>query len=358
MRRWCSLLVAILLVGAPGSASAATAVREDAVPSVAALQATTVSWTSSQPGPSLIWDATAFAASTGQLVQFGGTTGYEAPTSTRLFDPKTGAWTTVAAPSRSRMAARAHSAMAWDPVHKKVVLFGGRMSAVMGDTWLFDPASRTWTQAATRCKAGTTCPLPRSGHKMVWSSVLGRIVLFGGEPGGTAGVVYNDVWTFDGAAWTKLATIDPPAGRAHFGMAEDPSTGRIVVFGGVDEEFLHPDLATWVLNPSTRAWTRVATSTVPEPKALLGMAWLGSVGAVVVATGDPNEQDNGYSNSVWAFDAAAGNWRQLTTTGGAPTPRMAATLTANPADGSAILIGGAGDDQLPPTLADRTWILR
>jgi len=77
-----------------------------------------------------------------------------------------------------------------------------------------------------------------------------------------------------------------------------------------------------------------------------------------VATGDPNEQDNGYSSSVWAFDAAAGNWRQLTTTGGAPTPRMAATLTANPADGSAILIGGAADDQLPPTLADRTWILR
>jgi hypothetical protein len=137
-------------------------------------------------------------------------------------------------------------------------------------------------------------------------------------------------------------------------MAEDPSTGRIVVFGGVDEQLKHPDLATWVLDPATRAWTRVATGTVPEPKALMGMAWLGSVGAVVAATGDPNEQDNGYSNSVWAFDADTGDWRQLAATGGPPTPRMCVTLTANPDDGSAILIGGAGDDKLPPTVAGRS----
>src|SRR5437762_6158578 len=43
---------------------------------------------------------------------------------------------------------RTVAGMAYDAVSKKVVLFGGWMgTAVLGDTWLWDGATMTWTRA-------------------------------------------------------------------------------------------------------------------------------------------------------------------------------------------------------------------
>lgn len=347
MRRWWSLVVSVLLVlGVAGPADA--------------LNKTSVTWTPKTSGPSLIWDATAFAASTGELVQFGGTTGYATPTTTRLFSPSTGVWTTLSAPKRGWPQARTLARMVWDPVHARVVMFGGRTDSgtPLQDTWAFDPRTRTWTQYAINCRS-MTCPPARLAHGMVWSSVMQRIVVFGGTPDGLGGTQFNDAWSFDGTAWTRLATTNAPAGRFLFGMAEDASTGRLVVFGGaMGNSDVVTDTATYVLDLTTRAWQRLATSTVPIPRVEMGMAWLGSVGAVVIATGGDGTSCMSWSNTVWAFDAAVGNWRQLSTSGATPTPRNEASLTANPLDGSAVLIGGTGDNKFPLTLVDRAWVLR
>lgn len=361
MRRWCGLLVSVLLLlSVAGPASASPVARSSPLPASDALLKTSVGWTAAPSGPALIWDATAFAASTGELVQFGGTTGYATPTSTRLFNPTSGTWTTLGAPKRGWPVARTLARMAWDPVHARVILFGGRDLAgvPLQDTWSFEPKTRTWTRLVASCRTAL-CPPARFAHGMVWSSALSRMVVFGGAAGSPAVPFLGDVWTFDGTAWAKLVTTGAPAARELFGMAEDASTGRILVFGGLSTNTgVVTDTATWLLNPATRAWQRIATATVPAPRDEVGMAWVASVGAVVIATGGDGTTCMSWTNTVWAFDAAAGNWRQLATTGGSPTPRNEGSLTANPLTGGAILIGGTGDNQLPITLVDRAWIVR
>jgi hypothetical protein len=96
--------------------------------------------------------------------------------------------------------ARAEAAMAYDPVRKKIVLFGGRRSGekwLAGDTWEFD--GNTWKQIE---KAG---PTPRSGATMIYDTRLKRIVLFGGNPVISKEKNYNGpMWSWDGDEWIRM----------------------------------------------------------------------------------------------------------------------------------------------------------
>lgn len=364
-------LLSGLALGLAAPAGGMPTIRADGTVVVPALARTTATWTRAVDGPPIIWEATAFAASTCSLVSFGG---LNLPTGTRLFDPAAGAWTTVPTPRRGP-AARAHARMAWDPVHSRVVMFGGRNNAgSLQDTWAFDPVAKTWTRLVRPCHKGGRCALPpaRHAHGMVWSSAIGRIVMFGGErtDGRTgAELQLDDVWTFDGAAWQQMATNAGPSPRSLFGMAEDAATGNIVVYGGIGQYAMDGgsstepvrDASTWVLDPRTGTWTEHATATVPEMRVYGGMAWVASLGAVVLATGATEDPAGAtFTSSAWAFDVAAGNWRRLTTSGAVPTARVAASLTANTCDGSAILNGGSSTGdllKLATEPADRTWIL-
>ena len=96
--------------------------------------------------------------------------------------------------------ARADAAMAFDPDHGEVVVFGGRDAAFnrFGDTWTFK--NNTWTRKAT------TGPAPRVEPNLVFHPGLGML-LIGGQLAN--GVVDPIVWRWDGVTWTPLATIDP-----------------------------------------------------------------------------------------------------------------------------------------------------
>jgi N-acetylneuraminic acid mutarotase len=90
----------------------------------------------------------------------------------------------------------------------------------------------------------------------------------------------------------------------------------------------------------------------------MGMAYVASVGAVVMSTGGTQTGCMSWTNNSYAYDAAAQDWRKLSPGTTLPTARNAANLTANLCDGSAILTGGTHDNKLPITLQDRAWILR
>lgn len=361
MRRLSLLATFVLCLGLADPAGATPLIRDDGSAAVPAIASTSATWTPTTSGPPVIWDAVAFAGSTCRLVTFGGTDGYVRPTATNLFDPRTGNWTAIPKPSRGIWPVfRTLARMVWDPVRKRVIMFGGRdaSGAALQDTWAFDPVAKTWTQLLAPCRKGRTCPLPpaRYMHGMAWSSALGKVVVFGGEA--DMRTFLADTWTFDGTTWQRIATSGPSA-RAALGLAEDAATGALILFGGADwQGDLMPEPATWLLQPGSSTWAKLVTPTLPEMRAELGMAYVASIGAVVVTTGDSGAMLGTWTNSAYAFDMAAKDWRKLTTTGGPPTARNAANLTANLCDGSAILTGGTGDNRLPITLQDRTWILR
>lgn len=122
---------------------------------------------------------------------------------------------------------RHESAMAYDPVRRRILLFGGRRQVVNGaalrDTW-------EWNGFAWVNRTSSGGPAARWGHILVWDAQRKRAVLHGGTDGTTT---FADTWVWNGASWSLLSGAGGPA-RAHHAAAYSPSYMLTVAFGGVD----------------------------------------------------------------------------------------------------------------------------
>lgn len=84
--------------------------------------------------------------------------------------------------------------MAPDEAHSVVVLFGQN-----GDTWTWD--GTRWTP-----QNPNHAPPARRGAAIAYDSVHHQVVLFGGSTGDAADLrELNDIWTWNGTDWTKVA---------------------------------------------------------------------------------------------------------------------------------------------------------
>src|SRR5262245_29789164 len=95
-------------------------------------------------------------------------------------------------------------------------------------------------------------PAARSGAVMVYDSAAGQPLLFGGRDDATR-TTYTDTWTWDGAAWSRLAQQGPSPwglGAATF----DEATGQVVMVGDFGTELPNRTTATWTWNGSM--WIR------------------------------------------------------------------------------------------------------
>lgn len=311
-------------------------------------------WTPSTPGPNR-WDPSwTFLPTTCRGLAFGGIyrDGYHSET--LLFDPVFGRWEQLTFQSSKRPSNRAGAGLSYDSVRSRAVLFGGHNGAgALRDTWTFDPVVKKWTKAIDNCKA-SVCPPARTLQGQVFSTVLGKTVVFGGLGPGLV-VPLNDVWVFDGT-WLQVSTTNVPPARSRFGMAEDATNGMIVVFGGRGSgDVVLSD--TWILDPATLIWTKVPDGGLtPAGKFQLAMSYAPSLGGVVAHSG-ANAGEN-QTNETWAFDFTDNTWGSITTTR-KPPPRTDARLAADTCNGQAILFGSP-DARNPPPEPQRnyTWILQ
>jgi hypothetical protein len=148
---------------------------------------------------------------------------------------------------------RMRHAAAYDPVRRRVVLFGGSPSSVVGfmkDTWEFD--GRAWHRVAT-----STHPSPRNDHAMAYDVSLGRVVLFGGRD---AQGLRDDLWTFDGRNWREVRVAPRPPRRRDHCLAWDPIDLSLVVFGGFGAKGSLGD--TWRF--ADGRWTQLAQQQSPD----------------------------------------------------------------------------------------------
>jgi len=124
--------------------------------------------------------------------------------------------------------ARETAHMVFDAARGKVVLFGGGRSAgnvVYGDTWEWD--GDDWTQRLDL----PASPSARWAHNMAYDEDRQRVILFGGLTG-TIGA-FDDTWEYDGQTWTQVTAWPRPSARWDFGLAYDPLNKRTVLFGGM-----------------------------------------------------------------------------------------------------------------------------
>ena len=224
--------------------------------------------------------------------------------------------------------ARIGHGMAYDAARQRVVVFGGDPGgSPLADTWHWDGS--LWTQIAD------IGPSARHGLAMADHPAAQRVVLFGGAAGAT---LLGDTWAFDGAEWTQVADTGPAA-RAGAAVAFDGARQRLVLFGGAAGA---PFGDTWEWDGSE--WTQVQ-DVGPSPRLGHVMAFDPALGRVLLF-GGAGANETGL-NDTWAWDGSS--WTQVADTG--PDPRVRAALVGS---GSVLLFGGVSSVDPALATADRT----
>ncbi len=278
---------------------------------------------------------------------------------------------------------RAYPSMAYDPVSKKIVLFGGYNGAYLNDTWTFD--GKTWTQMQT-----AVAPPPRTNASMAFDRGTQAVILFGGYNGSQ---YLGDTWVWNGAksAWTLAHPVSSPKAVTGPMLFSDPVNGHVDVFGGFDGRFYQATTYQWRggnwinLNPSGVAYARsiavCASDTATKTTVLFaGLAdlnpnntwtWNGTTWTMQNPSTQPGDRygsPGGYDptlqevvvfgggqggvdiNDTWVWDGT--DWTELFPTN-SPEGREGYGIVFDPVLGHIIIFGGQSGSSF---LGD-TWAL-
>lgn len=246
--------------------------------------------------------ASAYDPVSKKVVVFGGANQSGTLNETWVFDGA--AWTQIA--TSIAPVARSGAAMAYDRRIRKVVLFGGSQGfGELSDTWLWDGATSSWTQANP-----TTVPGGASGPIMFTDPADGRVDMFGGFRGR---FYSRDTFQWTGADW-KLLNLDEtksPYPRSFAVVAGDPVRRNVVVFGGISDNWVVQNTWTW----DGRAWKQESPGTQPPPLYFTTGAFDPRLQEVIVFGGGSAGVDQ---NTTWAWDGSV--WKELSM-GQSPAPR-------------------------------------
>jgi N-acetylneuraminic acid mutarotase len=189
------------------------------------------------------------------------------------------------------------TALAFDSVRKKVVMFGGfgpTNVEVFQDTWEWDPAMNTWDAV----DAGTVLPSPRGHHVIAYDSTNNRTVLFGGGPLPFSDTPQSDTWSFSANSW-RFFTRSGPSGRVRPSMAFDQIRGKMVLFGGFGSASYFGD--TFELTGNT--WSSLTLSTSPSARWSSAMVYDSQRGVMVLFGGnnDNNAAATKNLSDTWEY---------------------------------------------------------
>ncbi len=276
----------------------------------------------------------------------------------RDYDPVTNTWIEFQPVGPTPPPLLGYSA-ADDPVTRRGIIFGGtdvpgvivpgggftfRTVAVM---WAWDYASATWTEL----EPSGPVPPSRLGAGMAFDPTTRRLIMFGGwkdidfpKTTGQVGTFLNDTWAYDPVAntWTELKPSGTlPSPRQPDGMLYDPATGRILVFGGAGGETgAQNDI--WAYEPTGNRWIELnPRGPRPEKRWGAGIAYDAMRRQVILFGGSPADQSKYYADT-WLYDVAGNAWTELKPSGTLPSPRAGALLKYFEATDQVIMFAGLG----------------
>lgn len=157
-----------------------------------------------------------------------------------------------------------------------------------GRTWAYDLDAETWTDTEPEVS-----PPRRDWHAVAYDAESDRVILFGGVgPTDHAGVGLADTWAYDfnTNTWTDMAPAVAPPARFYSFMIYEPSSDRVILFGGVRGAFLEeePFADSWAYDFNTNTWTDLNPSPAPSARGWHAMAFDASSGQVVLFGGGPD----------------------------------------------------------------------
>jgi hypothetical protein len=191
--------------------------------------------------------------------------------------------------------------VAYVPDMHSLLYFTGGLTAA------YDVNERRWSDLQPRHS-----PPPVLGGSLAYDPMNREVVLFGGghvaETDSSGKVVgYTGTWIYslDTRDWRRLeGTVQPPP-RMNTRMVCDTSNRVIVLFGGDGQSHYLAD--TWIFDLKTRVWRQSRSVSGPEARAG-HFAVFDPVSGWVIAGGGYNRHD---LSDMWAYDAAQDRWRPL-----------------------------------------------
>ena len=187
-----------------------------------------------------------------------------------------------------------------------VVMFGGGIAngQLIDETWIWDGVAQNWSQI-TSTNSCASWPSARIGHCMAGDGT--QVIMFGGRGNNSQ---YNSTWSFASGAWTKLAPTASPSVRSEACMVYDSVNSLFVLFGG-QNEYNYLD-ETWTYNALTNTWTHIPVANGVGPSGRVGaqMAFDTTSGKTILF-GGINATTNYPADDTWAFDGSTLTWALL-----------------------------------------------
>ncbi|HVP38111.1 MAG TPA: kelch repeat-containing protein [Candidatus Saccharimonadales bacterium] len=226
-------------------------------------------------------------------------------------------------PSGTPPAGRMRPSAIYDPVRDRLIVFGGFSGTPYNDAWAL---ALSGTVAWTQLTPSGTPPAARDGAAAIYDPVRDRMVLFGGYYYDSKPNYLGDTWALSLSgppAWTHLSpTGTPPAARYEHSAIYDPVGDRMIVFGG-DDGGSRNDV--WALSLSgTPAWTQLSPSgTPPHARDGHAAAYDSRRQRMLVVGGWYWFDHNHFLGDAWALSLSGSPaWTQLAPAGTPPTPRF------------------------------------
>ncbi len=223
------------------------------------------------------------------------------------------------------------AAMAYDPISRHTLLFGGTSGGtIQATSWAWDGSA--WSQVTP---PGT--PIGRDGEGLVRAG--GNLVMFGGVVSSSGNYV-NETWTLSAGTWTKA---QDPGPHTSFMMAGDPLHRSALMFGGVVATSGVAD--TWQL--AGAGSTLLPATPAPSARTSACMAYDPVHQNIVLFGGGTGSSGIPFLGETWILDSTG--WSQRTPAS-APTPRWRSTCAF---DGTHVTMFGG---ELPGGIyTNETW---
>lgn len=242
-------------------------------------------------------------------------------------------------------AARGNGGAAYDPRRLMGIVTGGAQRkaddstfAIISDTWEGTPTG--WRRIM-----GTDVA-PRDHQTLVYDEARSALLMFGGIAADRA-TWPIDTWELRPDGWTRLAT-DGPAGRARTALAYDGKRRQVVLFGGVgappgpgEPQPFFDDTWSW----EGAAWRKVADGG-PRARYAHGMVFDERAGVVLLYGGAAAHRDAPLAD-MWQWDGR--RWTEIGLTGPTPGHRYQPIMVYDRARGKTVLYGGLQGSE------DETW---
>lgn len=228
-----------------------------------------------------------------------------------------------------------------------MIIWGGKASSSFKTGGVYDltlsPPTGGWRTGFDNLRNGThtSTPSPRFKHTAFWTGNLdteswrNKMIIWGGDGGGTSGGFYNIAYD----DWSPMATTNAPSQRWEFssvwtGEGSETYNKKIIVWGGYNGTALG-DGATY--DPAANTWTTLSTVNAPSARKNPSGVWTGN--KMFIWGGHSVSQSGG------VYDPFYSTWGPITIIN-APTARLyhSGVWTGTPAEGGTnemIIWGGS-----------------